>query len=121
MYGYMVQDGLGSTSQVDRSLPLLIDAAPQLLGEKNYALAMMLVERMQREVEHSFGSYCARSSDISDPRIRPGDADKVKVKTQPLMLKPSGALLFWLSSPVRPDQHQLADVEIALDSYAVPQ
>ena len=51
-----LHDGLGSASQADKSFPLLIDAAPQLLGESGRALIMVLLERMQREVEASFGA-----------------------------------------------------------------
>ena len=69
-------DALGSASTADKSFPLLIDAAPQLLGEGGHALAMALLERVQKEVERSFGGPVA----------------------------PSGAMLFWLSpSTTLPD------------------
>lgn len=114
----MVQDGLGSASQADKSFPLLIDAAPQLLGESGHALAMVLLERMQWEVESSFGSRESRG------RTSKNEAAGIE---KSLQLKPSGAMLFWLSpselQPVlEPEQKQeqvAAGVEF--DSYAVPQ
>jgi hypothetical protein len=123
-----LQDGLGSASQVDRSFPLLIDAAPRLLGERNHALAMALVERMQREVEQSFGSCsdCSCSACKPGGSTSPSGASENRIEQrclqEPLRLTPSGAMLFWLSSPAqRQEQQQPVDMEVALDSYAVPQ
>ena len=127
------QDGLGSPSQVDRSFPLLIDAAPQLLGEADYALAMTLLERMQREVELSFAvrsqtsgsTGSVGSSNSSSVQGAAGAEDpEQRCQLEPLNLTPAGAMLFWLSSPDNDGQNrqeQLANAGAAFDSYAVSQ
>ena len=127
------QDGLGSPSQVDRSFPLLIDAAPQLLGEADYALAMTLLERMQREVELSFAvrsqtsgsTRSVGSSNSSSVQGAAGAEDpEQRCQLEPLNLTPAGAMLFWLSSPDNDGQNrqeQLANAGAAFDSYAVSQ
>ena len=108
----------------------MIDAAPQLLGESNYALAMTLLERMQREVEQSFAS-CNKSDStttttnagVSKCSSTTGEVIEEENCPKALQLKPSGAMLFWLSSPdnSRQEQQQPADTGVAFDSYAVPQ
>lgn len=54
----------------DKSVALLTESAASILGETDYALAMVLLERMQSAVESSFGGP----------------------------LRPSGAMLIWLTS-----------------------
>ena len=89
---------------------------------------MALVERMQREVERSFGSCSDGSCHACKPRgsSSPNSANENHVEQicsqDPLRLTPSGAMLFWLSSSDQSQQQQQAvDMEVALDSYAVPQ
>ena len=106
----------------------MIDAAPQLLGESNYALAMTLLERMQREVEQSFASCtksdsAAANAGVSKCSSIAGEVIEEEDCPKALQLTPSGAMLFWLSSPdnSRQEQQQPADPGVAFDSYAVPQ
>ena len=109
----------------------MIDAAPQLLGEADYALAMTLLERMQREVELSFGSRSQTSCSIrtAHSSIITGSAQGAagpddQSCTEQLQLTPAGAMLFWLSLPDNYDQDcqkQPTNAGVAFDSYAVPQ
>ncbi len=89
---------------------------------------MALVERMQREVERSFGNCSDCSCNACKPSgstSQNGTSENQVEQTcsqDPLRLTPSGAMLFWLSAPERHlEQQQPVDMEVALDSYAVPQ
>ena len=89
---------------------------------------MTLLERVQREVERSFSS--CTSSDSTTAKIGVSKCSNIVGEVieeedcpKALQLTPSGAMLFWLSSPDdgRQEQQQPADTGVAFDSYAVPQ
>ena len=92
---------------------------------------MTLLERVQREVERSFSS-CTKSDSTTATTAKAGVNKRSSIVGEvieeedcpkALQLTPSGAMLFWLSSPDngRQEQQQPPDTGVAFDSYAVPQ
>lgn len=92
---------------------------------------MTLLERMQREVEHSFVTRGQNGGSIgtahsSSAKVAAGAEDQSctehRCLQEPLKLTPAGAMLFWLSSPDnQQDQQQPIGAGAAFDSYAVSQ